>query len=508
MLNFDNGDDMELNNLDFNKLNEKLNGLSTEIEIRKAKIDFLKENGINAYAEGFDRTHTIKEVRNLSIGNKVKVAGRIIFRRIMGKFGFLKIQDIEGAIQVSVGINELQETAYDFYKKLVDVGDFVGVEGELYTTQTGELTIKALKISLLSKAMRPLPEKFHGLTDLEAKYRQRYLDLIMNEQSRKVFLTRSKIESLIRRTLEDNGFIEIETPVFQKNVSGAAARPFFTKHNALDMVCNLRIAKETWLKMAMAGGFDRVFEMAKDFRNEGMDAAHLQEFTMIEWYAGYWDFEKNIIFFKSLIEKLLMESLGTTKVNYQGKEIDFGGDWERINYIERLTEILGFDFLKVEDLKEFKKKVVEKGLFSNGDLEECKSVRTLIDYIYKRKIRAEIVGPVILYNYPAILKTLARRSDKDDKVAEVFQVVVCGAEIVNAFSELIDPSIQRKVLEDQQVEKAQGDQETMDVDEDFLLAMEHGMPPMSGLGFGIDRFLMLIFDLANVRDTVLFPLMK
>lgn len=496
---------MELN---IEKLNEKLNGLSTELEIRKAKIDFLKENGINPFAQGFDRTYTIKQARDLPEGSKVKVAGRIIFRRIMGKFGFLKIQDIDGAIQVSVGRNELEESDYDFYKKLVDVGDFVGIEGELYKTQTGELTIKALSVKLLSKAMRPLPEKFHGLTDLEAKYRQRYLDLIMNEQSRKVFLIRSKIESSIRRTLEDNGFVEIETPVFQKNVSGAAARPFYTKHNALDMECNLRIAKETWLKMAMAGGFDRVFELGKDFRNEGMDTTHLQEFTQVEWYASYWDFEKNILFFKNLVEKLLLESLGTTKINYQGKEIDFGGEWEKINYIERLTEILGFDFLKIEDLKEFKKKVVEKGLFSYGDLEECKSVRTLIDYIYKRKIRSEIVGPVILYNYPAILKTLARHSDKDHKVAEAFQVVVCGAEICNAFSELVDPTIQRKVLEEQQIEKAQGDQETMDVDEDFLTAMEHGMPPMSGLGFGIDRFIMLIFDLQNIRDTVLFPLMK
>lgn len=496
---------MELN---IEKLNDKLNGLSTEIEIRKAKINFLKENGINPFAEGFDRTHTIKQASELPEGSKVKVAGRIIFRRIMGKFGFLKIQDIEGAIQVSVGRNELAETDYEFYKKLVDVGDFVGIEGELYKTQTGELTIKALSVKLLSKAMRPLPEKFHGLTDVEAKYRQRYLDLIMNEQARKVFLTRSKIESSIRRTLEDNGFVEIETPVFQKNVSGAAARPFYTKHNALDMECNLRIAKETWLKMAMAGGFDRVFELGKDFRNEGMDTTHLQEFTQVEWYASYWDFEKNILFFKNLVEKLLIESLGTTKINYQGKEIDFGGEWEKIDYIQRLTEILGFDFLKVEDLKEFKKKVVEKGLFSYGDLEECKSVRTLIDYIYKRKIRAEIVGPVILYNYPAILKTLARHSDKDYKVAEAFQVVVCGAEICNAFSELVDPTIQRKVLEEQQIEKAQGDLETMDVDEDFLTAMEHGMPPMSGLGFGIDRFIMLIFDLQNIRDTVLFPLMK
>ncbi len=500
---------MNLSELDFNKLNEKLNGLSSEIDIRKAKISFLKESNIIPFVDKFERTHTIKEARTLEEGSKVKIAGRIIFRRIMGKFGFLKIQDIESSIQVSVGRNELDELSYEFYKKLIDVADFVGVEGEIYKTQTGELTVKAFKVELLSKAMRPLPEKFHGLTDIEAKYRQRYLDLISNELTRKVFLTRSKIVSSIRRTLEDNGFVEIETPIIQKNVSGAAAKPFYTKHNALDLQCNLRIATETWLKMAMAGGFDRVFELGKDFRNEGMDATHLQEFTQVEWYASYWDFEDNIKFFKKLIKNLLLESLGTTKVVYQGKEIDFGAEkWERIDYVARLTEILGFDFLQIEDLKEFKKKVVERGLFSYGDLEECKSVRTLIDYIYKRKIRAEIVGPVILYNYPAVLKTLARHSDENYKIAEAFQVVVCGAELCNAFSELVDPFVQRKVLEEQQVEKAQGDDETMDVDEDFLGAMEHGMPPMSGLGFGIDRFVMFLFDLPNIRDAVLFPLMK
>ncbi len=498
-----------MNTVDFSKLNEKISGLSSEIDIRKAKIAFLKENGIIPYAEKYDRTNTIKEARALKEGIKVKLAGRIIFRRIMGKFGFLKIQDLEDSIQISVGRNELDDYAYEFYKKLIDVGDYVGVEGELYVTQTGELTVKATKVDLLSKVMRPLPEKFHGLIDIEAKYRQRYLDLISNETSRKVFYARSKVESLIRRTLEDNGFIEIETPVLQKNVSGAAARPFFTKHNALSMECNLRIAKETWLKMAMAGGFDKVFELGKDFRNEGMDATHLQEFTQVEWYASYWDFEDNITLFKNLVKHLLTECLGTTKVLYQGNEIDFGKEtWERIDYIARLTEILGFDFLEIDDLKEFKDKVVKKGLFSYGELEECKSVRTLIDYIYKRKIRANIVGPVILYNYPAVLKTLARHSDKNFKIAEAFQVVVCGMEICNAFSELIDPEIQRRVLEEQQIEKEQGDAETMDVDEDFLMAMEHGMPPMSGLGFGIDRFIMFLYDLPNIRDAVLFPLMK
>ncbi len=483
--------------------------LYKEVDIRKNKIQELKNNGINPYASKFDETHNIKQARELSDGTVVSVAGRMVSRRAFGKFMFTQISDIYAKIQVSLSVNEIELEKYKWFKDYVDIGDFVGFTGELYHTQTGELTIKATDYKLLSKAMLPLPEKFHGLTDIETRYRQRYLDLITNETSRNVFLGRSKIESIIRRYLEDLNFIEIETPVLQTAVSGASARPFFTHHNALDMECNLRIAKETWLKQAVAGGIPRVFELGKDFRNEGMDATHLQEFTQVEWYASYWDFEKNIKVFKELVQKLLKETLGTMVVNYQGHEIDFGKEtWERINYVEELTKILGFEFLDIEDLDLFKKKVVEKGLFTYADLEECKSVRTLIDYIYKRKIRENIVGPVILYNYPAVLKTLARRNDNDSRVTDVFQVVVCGAEICNAYSELVDPMVQRETLMQQLVEKANGDEETMDLDESFLLSMEHGMPPMSGLGFGIDRFVMLIYDLPNIRDTVLFPIMK
>ncbi len=482
--------------------------LSNEVDIRRKKIEDLRNMGEIPYKAKFERTCTIAEARE-KVGEHVKIAGRIIFKRVMGKFGFLQIRDINAKIQVSVGRNELDEQAYDFYKKMIDIADFVGVEGEVYVTQTGEVTVKCEKITLLSKTLRPLPEKFHGLTDTETIYRQRYLDLITNETSRKVFLTRSKIESFIRRYLEDNGFIEVETPILQTNVSGASAKPFFTHHNALDMECNLRIAKETWLKQCIAAGFDRVFELGKDFRNEGMDTTHLQEFTQVEWYASYWDYEDNIRFFQSFIKKLMQECVGTTKVEYQGNVIDFGKEeWEKINYVEEMNKILGFDCLSIDDVNEYKKKVVEKGLFTYAELEECKSVRAVIDFVYKRKIRANIVGPTILYNYPAVLKTLARRNDLNDKITDAFQIVVCGAEIVNAYSELVDPIMQRKTLEEQLRDKNAGDDEAMDLDENFLLSMEHGMPPISGLGFGIDRFVMFLFDLPNIRDTVLFPLMK
>lgn len=481
--------------------------LSNEVDIRRKKIDDLRAMGEIPYKEKFERTCTIAEARE-KVGQRVKIAGRIIFKRVMGKFGFIQIRDINAKIQVSVGRNELDEQSYDFYKKMIDIADFVGVEGEVYLTQTGEVTVRAEKVTLLSKTLRSLPEKFHGLTDAETIYRQRYLDLITNEKSRQVFLTRSKIESFIRRYLEDNGFLEVETPVLQTSVSGASAKPFFTHHNALDITCNLRIATETWLKQCICAGFDRVFEMGKDFRNEGMDPSHLQEFTQVEWYASYWNFEDNIKFFYNMVNKMLTECLGTTKITYQGQEIEFASEWPRINYVEKMNEILGFDCLAEEDVDAFKKKVVEKGLYSYGELEECKTVRTLIDYIYKRKIRAGIVNPTIIYNYPAVLVPLARRNNNDARVADMFQVVAGGAELVKAYSELVDPILQRQLLEKQLEEKALGDEETMDVDEDFLLSMEHGMPPISGLGFGIDRFIQFIFDLPNIRDTVLFPLMK
>lgn len=482
--------------------------LSNEVDIRRKKIEELREMGEIPYKDKFERTCTIAEARE-KVGERVKVAGRITFKRVMGKFGFIQIRDIEAKIQVSVGRNELDEEAYNFYKKYVDIADFVGVEGEVYLTQTGEVTVKAEKVILLSKTLRPLPEKFHGLTDTETIYRQRYLDLVTNEDSRKIFLARSKAVSFVRRFLEDNGFIEVETPILQVNVSGASAKPFFTHHNALDLDCNLRIATETWLKQAIAGGFDRVFELGKDFRNEGMDPTHLQEFTQVEWYASYWDFEDNITFFKKFIKELMLYTIGTTKVTVAGNEIDFGNeDWERINFVEKMRELLGFDFLAVTDVNEMIEKVVATGLFTFNDLDGYKSCRAIIDYVYKRLVREKIVGPTILYNYPAVLKTLARRNDNDDRITDVFQVVVNGAEILNAYSELVDPIEQRKALEDQLKDKANGDDEAMDVDEDFLLAMEHGMPPMSGLGFGIDRFIMMIFDLPNIRDTVLFPLMK
>ena len=482
--------------------------VSNEIDIRRQKIEDLIKIGEIPYKEKFDRTHRIHEARELPENTFVKLAGRIIFRRIMGKFGFMKIQDVEGSIQVSVGINELQQEGYNFYKKMIDIGDFVGVEGELYKTQTGEITVRAQKVVLLSKTLRPLPEKFHGLTNIETRYRQRYLDLIANETTRQVMLGRSKLLAFIRNYLNKNGFIEVETPILQSSVCGASAKPFYTKHNALDKICNLRIAPEIFLKEVIAGGFDKVFEVAKNFRNEGMDTQHLQEFTMIEWYCSYWNYEDCIKFYHDFFQAILMEIKGSLKISYQGQELDFSGEWQRIDYTAKLKEILGFDFLEYDNEKDLIKKVVETGLFAEKDFEGIKTVGGIIDFIYKRKIRMNIVQPTILYNYPTSLSPLARRRDDDNRLIDKFQLVVMGFELCNAYSELVNPITQREELEKQARAKADGDDEAMDYDADFVLAMEHGMPPICGLGFGIDRLMTILFDQPSVRDVVLFPLMK
>ena len=481
---------------------------SEQEQVRRDKLEEISKV-CNPYPAKFDRTHLLKEAKVLEDGTKnVKVAGRIVFARKMGKLSFVKIRDIEEAFQLEFKIDVVGEEKYAFFKKQIDTGDFIGAKGEIFTTQTGEKTLRVEEFEFLGKALRPLPEKFHGLTDMELKYRERYVDLIMNEESRKIFLGKSKYYLFLRNYLADKGFLEVETPIIQTSVSGATAKPFFTHYNALDLDCNLRIAPECYLKELIAGGFDKVFEFAKCFRNEGMDADHNPEFTQVEWYCAYWDFEKNIELFQDLMRESIKFLTGSTKITYGENELDFEGNWERINYIERLTEILGFDFLKETDVNDYKKKVVEKGLFNDKDLEEYKSITQLTDFLYKKLIRANIIGPVVMYNYPASLKPLARRNDNDKNIVDCFQVVVCGSEICNAYSELVNPEIQRNTFEDQLKAKADGDDETMDLDEDYLLSMETGMPPISGLGFGIERLMMIAFNAPSVRDVTLFPTMK
>lgn len=483
--------------------------LSEQEIVRRDKIDEIAKY-TNPYPERYELTHTLKESRILEDGTKdVSIAGRIVFIRKMGKLSFLRIRDLEADIQIQLKADTTDEKDYEFFKKLVDIGDFIGAKGEIITTQTGEKTLLASTLTFLGKALKPLPEKFHGLTDTELKYRQRYVDLISNEESRKVFLGRSKLYAFIHKFLGENGFLEVETPIMQNAVCGAAARPFYTHHNALDMEFNLRIAPETYLKQCVSGGFNRVYEIAKCFRNEGMDTQHLQEFTQVEWYASYWNFEDNIKFYQRFIKALLQELVGTTTIEYQGVSLDFGKEnWDRINYVEKMREILGFDFLDIEDPTILKDKIIEKGLFTLNDLEEYKSISQIIDFVYKKTIRENIVQPTIMYNYPAFLIPLARRNDKDSRIIDVFQVVACKTELCKAYSELVNPIIQRENFEEQLKAKEQGDEETMELDESFMGAMEQGMPPISGLGFGIDRLLMIIYNQPSIRDVVLFPMMK
>ncbi len=483
--------------------------LSEQEIVRREKIDEISKY-TNPYPDKYDVTNTLLEARDLSDGTKdISIAGRIVFMRKMGKLSFVRLRDLEDSIQVQLKSDVTNEDDYEFFKKLVDVGDFIGAKGEIITTQTGEKTLLAHSITFLGKALKPLPEKFHGLSDIELKYRQRYVDLIMNEESRRVFLGRSKLYAFIHKYLGENGFLEVETPILQNAVSGASAKPFYTHHNALDMDCNLRIAPETYLKQCIAAGFNRVYELAKCFRNEGMDSEHLQEFTQVEWYVAYWNFEDTIKFYKKFMQELLTEIVGTTKIEYQGNILDFGAaTWKRINYCEEMEQLLGFDFLSIDEPIELKNKIVEKGLYTMEDLEEYKSLSQIIDFIYKKQIRANIIEPTIIYNYPAVMMPLTRRNDNNDKMVDMFQVVASGTELCKAYSELVDPIIQRKTFEDQLKAKSQGDEETMDLDENFLQSMEQGMPPISGLGFGIDRLVMIIFDQPSIRDVVLFPMMK
>jgi len=488
---------------------EKMREFTEQELVRRNKLEEISKV-CNPYPEKFEKTHALKDAKNLEDGTQnVSLAGRIIFMRKMGKLSFIRIRDLEGAMQLEIKIDIVGEEKYEFFKKLIDTGDFIGATGEIFTTQTGEKTLRVQSFEFLGKALRPLPEKFHGLTDIEQKYRQRYTDLIMNEESRRVFLGRSKLYAFIHKYLGEHGFLQVETPILQNAVCGASAKPFYTHHNALDMECNLRIAPETYLKQCIAGGFDRVYEIAKCFRNEGMDTEHLQEFTQVEWYASYWNFEDNIKFYQDFIKNLLLELIGTTTLEYQGNTLDFGKEnWDKINYVEEMTKVFGFDFLSIEDPKVLKEKIVEQGLFTHEELEEYKSLSQIIDFCYKKKVRENIIEPTIIYNYPAVLIPLARRNDEDSRRIDVFQVLAAGTELCKAYSELVNPITQRESFEEQLKAKAQGDDETMDLDENFLQAMEQGMPPISGLGFGIDRLMMLIYNQPSIRDVVLFPQMK
>jgi lysyl-tRNA synthetase class 2 len=437
----------------------------------------------------------------------VHLAGRVVLWRNMGGLAFGQIQDQSGRVQVSLQKRELGPETFKAWANSVALGDHIGVTGHLWTTNKGERTVAVSDLTVLSKAHRPMPDKWAGISDTEIRYRKRYLDLLANPASRERFLTRSKVIPLIRRFLDDHGFIEVETPILQGAASGAAARPFSTHHNALDRDFYLRISPETYLKRVVAGGLDRVYELGRNFRNEGIDSSHLQEFTMLEWYAAYWDYRDNIAFVQRLLQHVIESVTGSLSVSFQGVELDFSGDWAVIEYRDAVREATGIDLREVRDVETLKA-AIKAGGHAADELDGTVSYAALVDLLYKRTVRPNLVQPCFLVHHPAELVPLARRNDDDGTVLDMFQVVVNGWEIVKAYSELIDPVEQRARLEEQVALRAAGDDETMMMEDDFIEAMEYGMPPMSGLGLGIDRFVALITDAPTLRDVVLFPQMQ
>lgn len=476
---------------------------------RVNQIDQLRELGVNPYPDRFEKTHSLTEAFQCEEGTTgIRITGRIIANRPMGKLAFAHIRDAEGKIQLCFTVDETGKDEFKFYKKYVDVGDFVGVEGNLFITKKGEKTIMVKSFQILAKALRALPEKWHGLTDQETRYRQRYLDLIVNEETRNRFNVRRNVIKEIRRYLEDNRFVEVETPILQTKPSGALAKPFVTHHNAFEIDATLRIAPETYLKRLIVGGYDRVFEFAQCFRNEGVSQEHLQEFLMLEYYAAYWNYKDNMDFTEKLVQHTLEKVLGTLTVEFQGRTIDFSGTWKRRSFQELILEDSGIDIYQNRTREELLAAMDEKGIKLDDVKLDNLGWGALVDALYKKTSRPKITSPVFLTSHPIELSPLARANDEDPSITDRFQLVVAGMEICNAYSELVDPVDQFNRFQQQQELRDAGDDEAMPADEDYVTCMEYGMPPISGWGMGIDRFVALITDEENIKNTVYFPLMK
>ena len=477
--------------------------------VRREKLEKIKEY-CNPYPEKYEVTNSIKEARELVDGTEnVKIAGRIIFMRKMGKLSFLRIRDIEASIQVSMQLDLVGEEAYKFMKTSIDVGDFIGVKGEIVTTQTGEKTLRTHEFEFLGKALKPLPEKFHGLSDQELKYRNRYVDLIMNEDARERFLLRSKLIWEIRSFLNHHGYVEIETPILNNKASGAMAKPFKTHHNALDIDLYLRIAPETYLKRAIVGGFTKVFEFARCFRNEGMDTTHLQDFTMLEGYGAYLNYQDNMKFLQEMIQTVVKNLFGKLELTIDGVTVDISGDWESISMRDLILKYTPIDIYEYDTKEKLLEKIkTEKIEIDSETPLENLGYGNLVDQLYKKVARPHVVKPCFLTKHPISLSPLARANDDNPNLTDRFQLIINGAEIINAYSELVDPIEQEKRLEEQAKLKNNGDEEAMMMDRDYIGAMEYGMPPISGWGIGIDRLVQILTDAENIKDCVLFPLMK
>lgn len=482
-------------------------GIGHEIERRKQIVDLWRDAGIDPFGLRFERDNYAERIREKypsNEGDLVQIAGRITAKRDMGKAVFLDLLDSTGKIQIFCSMKEIGEESFSRVTNWIHVGDFIGVKGEVFQTKRGEISVRAKEITMLSKAIRPLPEKWHGLQDKELIYRQRYLDLISNPESKKVFEARSRVIREIREYLADKNFIEVETPVFHNVASGAIARPFSTHHHALDEDFFLRISLELHLKMAMIGGLERVYEMTKVFRNEGMDRDHSPEYTMLELYQAYADYEDMMKIVEDLYLRCSLALHGSNTTECRGEMLDFTQPWPRKRFNDLLIEHAGIDLTKnpsIEDLQKRAKEFDEKS-------DQIKTRGRLIDLIFSNTVEDHLRGPMFVIDYPIEISPLARRIHDQPGFVYRFETYMLGSEMANAFTELNDPIDQRERFNAQMADRKSGDDEAMPIDEDFLLAMEHGMPPAGGLGMGIDRMVMVLMDQPSIRDVILFPLMK
>jgi len=481
-----------------------------EGEARRARLETLRSEGVDPFPAKVGAWLPIAELRERyesmdaesleAEAQSVAVVGRIMASRSFGKLMFLRIVEAGESIQVSAKKNELDDVTFRFIRDL-DVGDFVRFEGNLWRTRTDELTVDAKSVQLLAKSLRGLPEKWHGLSDLEVRYRQRYLDLLVNEDARRIAIVRSRTVSAMRRFLDARGFLEVETPVLQPLYGGATARPFTTRHNTYDQQLYLRIATELYLKRLVTGGLDRVYEIGHDFRNEGVSRKHNPEFTMMECYQAYADYRDIMELVESMVRDITMEVRRTLQIEYGGEKIDLSGPWPRIPLCQAIEEATGIDVLAFSDADPLRAAIREKKM-GPGD---SPTWAMLVDDLFSDHVEPALVQPTFITDHPVEMSPLAKRSPDDPRLVERFEPYIGAMEIGNAFSELNDPDEQRARMEEQLRNQAEGDEEAHPVDEDYLRALEHGMPPTGGLGMGIDRLVMILSDTPSIREVILFP---
>lgn len=481
--------------------------LSEQHRIRLEKLQAMQEAGTDPFVlTKYDVTHHSAEVKanyDDLAGKTVRVAGRMMSKRVMGKASFCNIQDLQGNIQSYVARDSIGEELYKAFKKY-DIGDIIGIEGEVFQTKTGEISIHASAITLLSKSLQVLPEKFHGITNTDMRYRQRYVDLIMNQEVKDTFIKRSKIISAIRKYLDGQGFMEVETPMLVSNAGGASARPFETHFNALDIDIKLRISLELYLKRLIVGGMERVYEIGRVFRNEGLDTRHNPEFTLMELYQAYTDYHGMMDLTENLYRYVAQEVLGTTKITYNGIEMDLGKPFERITMLDAVKKYSGVDFNEIHTLEEARAVAKEHHI----EYEDRHQKGDILNLFFEEYAEEHLVQPTFVMDHPIEISPLTKKKPENPDYVERFEFFMNGWEMANAYSELNDPVDQRDRFKAQEALLAQGDEEANTTDEDFLYALELGMPPTGGIGFGIDRMVMLLTDSPAIRDVLFFPTMK